>query len=90
MIDQIYLMLYNLIFSSLPPLVLGIYDQIAKPEVLLESPKLYARGRLASVYQPHSFWVTMADAVYQSIVIFFLTEAVSTLKCYFYFKSRLI
>ena len=70
-------MLYNLFFTSLPPLVLGIYDQIAPAGLLLESPRLYERGRMASVYQPHSFWVTMADALYQSIIIFFLTEAVS-------------
>ncbi|XP_058790265.1 phospholipid-transporting ATPase VD isoform X2 [Phymastichus coffea] len=76
MIDQIYLMLYNLIFTSLPPLILGIYDQIAPASLLIEVPRLYERGRLASVYQPHSFWVTMADALYQSIVIYFLTEAV--------------
>ncbi|KAJ8679281.1 hypothetical protein QAD02_015068 [Eretmocerus hayati] len=76
MIDQIYLMLYNLLFTSLPPLILGVYDQMAPANLLMESPSLYARGRLASVYQPHSFWVTMADALYQSIVIFFFTEAI--------------
>ena len=77
MIDQIYLMLYNLFFTSLPPLVLGIYNQIAPAKLLLEKPGLYERGRLALVYQPHSFWITMADALYQSIIIFFLSEAVS-------------
>ncbi|XP_001603872.2 probable phospholipid-transporting ATPase VA isoform X2 [Nasonia vitripennis] len=76
MIDQIYLMLYNLIFTSLPPLILGVYDQMAPASLLMELPRLYERGRLASVYQPHSFWVTMADALYQSIIIFFLTEAI--------------
>ncbi|XP_015605416.1 probable phospholipid-transporting ATPase VD isoform X2 [Cephus cinctus] len=75
MIDQIYLMLYNLFFTSLPPLALGIYDQIASDQVLLANPQLYRRGRLGLVYQPHSFWITMADALYQSIVIFFITEA---------------
>lgn len=76
MFDQIYLMLYNLFFTSLPPLALGIYDRIAPAKVLLDTPKLYERGSSASVYQPHSFWITMAEALYQSIVIFFLTEAV--------------
>ncbi|XP_051166407.1 phospholipid-transporting ATPase VD isoform X1 [Leptopilina boulardi] len=75
MIDQIYLMLFNLLFTSLSPLALGVYDRIAPGRVLLENPELYKRGRLALVYQTHSFWLTMADALYQSIVIFFLTEA---------------
>lgn len=70
-------MLFNLLFTSLSPLALGVYDRIAPGRVLLENPELYKRGRLALVYQTHSFWLTMADALYQSIVIFFLTEAVS-------------
>lgn len=91
-IDQMYLMLYNLLFTSLPPLTLGVYDQLAPAGVLLASPQLYGRGRLGLVYQPHSFWITMADALYQSIVIFFITEAVSTelflnTIFFFYFQS---
>lgn len=76
MMDQIYLMLYNLVFTSLPPLILGVYDQVAPANLLYESPRLYERSRRGCVYQPHTFWVTMTDALYQSIVIFFLTEAV--------------
>lgn len=71
MIDQIYLMLYNLLFTSLPPLVLGVYDRITTPGVLLSMPELYKRGRLSLVYRPYSFWITIADALYESIVIFF-------------------
>lgn len=79
MIDQIYLMLYNLLFTSLPPLALGIYDRVAAPRVLLSSPELYIRGRLGLVYQPHSFWLTIGDALYQSVVIFFITKEVSAI-----------
>jgi len=78
MIDQIYLMLYNLLFTSLPPLALGIYDRVAKARILLTSPELYTRGRLGLVYQSHSFWLTIMDALYQSVVIFFITKEVST------------
>lgn len=74
MIDQMYLMLYNLLFTSLPPLAIGVYDQDAPEELLLALPNLYRQGRLGLVYKPHSFWITMADSLYQSIVIFFLTE----------------
>jgi hypothetical protein len=55
----------------------GVYDQDAAGELLLARPNLYRQGRLGLVYKPHSFWITMADALYQSIVIFFLTEGVS-------------
>ncbi|EFN84690.1 Probable phospholipid-transporting ATPase VD [Harpegnathos saltator] len=76
MMDQIYLMLYNLLFTSLPPLALGIYDRVATSHVLLSAPDLYKRGRLGLVYQTYSFWITIIDALYQSIVIFFITKAV--------------
>lgn len=77
MVDQIYLMLYNLMFTSMPPLVLGVYDRVASPGILLSMPHLYKRGRLGLVYQFHSFWLTMADAFYQSVVIFFVNTSVS-------------
>jgi phospholipid-translocating ATPase len=57
-----------------------VYDQDAPAELLLSRPALYTQGRLGLVYRPHSFWLTIADAVYQSIVIFFITEAVSRIK----------
>nr|CAD7433264.1 unnamed protein product [Timema monikensis] len=75
MIDQMYLMLYNLLFTSLPPIAIGVYDQDVPEEILLARPSLYRQGRLGSVYKPHSFWITVADALYQSIVIFFISEA---------------
>nr|XP_012136582.1 PREDICTED: probable phospholipid-transporting ATPase VA isoform X2 [Megachile rotundata] len=76
MMDQIYLMLYNLLFTSMPPLILGVYDRIASPGVLMSMPHLYKRGRLGLVYKPYSFWLTIVDALYQSIVIFFVNVAV--------------
>eukprot|EP00096_Caligus_rogercresseyi_P015122 TRINITY_DN7568_c0_g1_i2.p1 TRINITY_DN7568_c0_g1~~TRINITY_DN7568_c0_g1_i2.p1 ORF type:complete len:1578 (-),score=493.90 TRINITY_DN7568_c0_g1_i2:292-5025(-) len=71
MIDAMYLMLYNLIFTSLPPLAIGVYDQDAPDDLLQSMPQLYERGRLGQIYKPYSFWISMADALYQSIIIFF-------------------
>lgn len=72
MIDQMYLMLYNLLFTSLPPIALGVYDQDAPYEVLRDKPYLYRQGREGKSYKSYSFWLTMADAIYQSITIFFI------------------
>ncbi|KAG7167224.1 phospholipid-transporting ATPase VD-like 2, partial [Homarus americanus] len=71
MIDQMYLMVFNLFFTSIPPIFVGIYDQDAPAEVLLAQPQLYAQGRESRLYKPHSFWVNILDAVYQAIVLFF-------------------
>lgn len=71
MIDQMYLMVFNLLFTSIPPIIVGIYDKDAPEEVLLAQPQLYAQGRESQLYKPHSFWVNILDAAYQAIVIFF-------------------
>ncbi|KAG8248872.1 putative phospholipid-transporting ATPase VB [Homalodisca vitripennis] len=75
MIDQMYHMLYNLFFTSLPPIAIGVYDQDAPQNLLLARPGLYRKGRLGLVYLPSSFWLTTADAFYQSIAIFYITVA---------------
>ncbi|KAH8329082.1 hypothetical protein KR074_003510 [Drosophila pseudoananassae] len=72
MMDQMYLMLYNLIFTSLPPLAIGVYEKRVPEDLLLKNPYLYKNGRLGVAYRPHDFWVILLDALYQSLVIFFV------------------
>ncbi|KAG8198687.1 hypothetical protein JTE90_015512 [Oedothorax gibbosus] len=72
MIDQVYLMLYNVMFTSLPPLALGILDKDCPDHLLLRNPSLYEQGRKSQVHTKFSFWVNMLDAIYQSIVTFFI------------------
>lgn len=47
MIDQMYLMFYNLFFTSLPPLAIGVYDKTIPEDLLLARPYLY---RYVSIY----------------------------------------
>ncbi|XP_016962031.1 phospholipid-transporting ATPase VD isoform X1 [Drosophila biarmipes] len=72
MMDQMYLMLYNLIFTSLPPLAIGVYDKRVPEDLLLKNPYLYKNGRLGVAYRPHDFWLILLDSLYQSLVIFFV------------------
>lgn len=44
--------------------------------MLILNPKLYSQGRMQSIHQPHIFWVNMLDALYQSVIIFFLAYGV--------------
>lgn len=41
MIDQVYLMIYNLLFTALPPLAIGVYDKKIIDDLLLAYPQLY-------------------------------------------------
>ncbi|XP_065358633.1 phospholipid-transporting ATPase VD isoform X2 [Calliphora vicina] len=72
MMDQMYLMLYNLIFTSLPPLAIGVYDKRVPEDLLLKNPYLYKNGRLGLGYKPHDFWIILLDSLYQSLVVFFI------------------
>ncbi|XP_046811549.1 phospholipid-transporting ATPase VD [Lucilia cuprina] len=72
MMDQMYLMLYNLIFTSLPPLAIGVYDKRVPEDLLLKNPYLYKNGRLGLAYKPHDFWIILLDSLYQSLVVFFI------------------
>jgi phospholipid-translocating ATPase len=41
MIDEVYLMIYNFVFTSLPPLAIGVYDMKITQDLLLNVPRLY-------------------------------------------------
>ena len=45
MIDQWYLIFFNLLFSSLPQLVTGVLDKDVTADVLLAEPQLYRSGQ---------------------------------------------
>ncbi|XP_047593338.1 phospholipid-transporting ATPase VA isoform X3 [Lutra lutra] len=72
MIDQWYLIFFNLLFSSLPQLVTGVLDKDVPAEVLLTEPQLYKSGQNMEEYRPRTFWLNMADAAFQSLVCFFI------------------
>ena len=73
MIDQMYLMLFNLLFTSLPPYALGVFDRDAPADLLASQPHLYSVGRLSTAYKPYSFWINMLDAIFQSLAVFFIS-----------------
>ncbi|CAI5443996.1 unnamed protein product [Caenorhabditis angaria] len=71
-IDPVYLMIYNLVFTSVPPLLFGCLDQDSSGDILLKNPELY---REIGQYSWWSFWVNMVDAVWQSLAVFWVTYA---------------
>ncbi|XP_037341705.1 probable phospholipid-transporting ATPase VD isoform X1 [Pungitius pungitius] len=66
------LILFNLIFTSIPPLVYGVLDKDTPAHSLMEQPELYRQVQTSKVYVPHMFWITVLDAFYQSLVCFFV------------------
>ncbi|XP_020848436.1 phospholipid-transporting ATPase VA [Phascolarctos cinereus] len=72
MIDQWFLIFFNLLFSSLPQLITGVLDKDVPAEILVTVPQLYKSGQNTEEYQPYMFWMNMIDATYQSLVCFFI------------------
>ncbi|KAK7813784.1 hypothetical protein U0070_003693 [Myodes glareolus] len=72
MIDQWYLIFFNLLFSSLPQLVTGVLDRDVPADMLLREPQLYKSGQNMEEYRPQAFWLNMVDAAFQSLVCFFI------------------
>ena len=66
-----YLMFYNLAFTSLPVIFLGIFDQDVSAKVSLLVPQLYRSGILRSEMSDLKFYLYCLDGIYQSAISFF-------------------
>jgi phospholipid-translocating ATPase len=48
-IDQFYTILHNLLFTSLPPVIFGLFEKDCEDKVLLAKPYLYKAGQNCKV-----------------------------------------
>ena len=70
--EYTYILLFNVVFTSLPVVFMGILDQDVSDKVSLAVPQLYARGIERKDWTNTKFWLYMADAAYQSLICFFM------------------
>lgn len=70
------MLLYNLVFTSLPVGILGASDQDTNATASLAFPQLYKRGIQGLDYTRTRFWLYVIDGIYQSAVIFFVPYGV--------------
>jgi len=70
--DYTYISLFNLAFTSLPVILMGVLDQDVNDKVSLAVPMLYTRGILGLEWNGRKFWIYMLDGFYQSAVCFFM------------------
>uniref|UniRef100_A0A8C1PPC6 Phospholipid-transporting ATPase n=1 Tax=Cyprinus carpio TaxID=7962 RepID=A0A8C1PPC6_CYPCA len=66
------LIFFNLLFTSVPPIIYGVLDKDVSGETLLDLPDLYKSGQNSQAYLPSTFWMNILDAFYQSLVCFFI------------------
>ncbi|XP_026702484.1 probable phospholipid-transporting ATPase VD isoform X1 [Athene cunicularia] len=72
MTDYWILILFNLLFTSVPPIIYGVLDKDVPAEILMQLPQLYMMSQKSVAYLPSTFWMTLLDAFYQSLVCFFV------------------
>jgi phospholipid-transporting ATPase len=62
------LSLYNVVFTVLPPLVIGVFDQFVSARILDRYPQLYILGQKNTFFSKTAFWLWIGDALYHSLV----------------------
>lgn len=69
--DYTYIIFFNLAFTSLPVIVMGVLDQDVDDRVSLAVPQLYRRGIERKEWTQPKFWFYMIDGLYQSLIAFY-------------------
>lgn len=64
---------YNVFSSSLPPIVVGIFDQELSAEYALAFPEVYIKGQRNSAFNFRVFVSWIFSALWQSALIFYVT-----------------
>ncbi|KAB8294775.1 hypothetical protein EYC80_006737 [Monilinia laxa] len=59
--DYTYILLFNLAFTSVPVIFMGVLDQDVSDKVSLAVPQLYRRGIERKEWTQKKFWLYMAD-----------------------------
>ncbi|XP_020520769.1 phospholipid-transporting ATPase 1 isoform X2 [Amborella trichopoda] len=73
--------LYSVIYTSFPTVIVGVLDKDVSHKTLLKYPRLYGAGQRGESYKFKLFCWTMADTLWQSAVVFYIpyfTYRVST------------
>lgn len=65
-------MLYSIIYTAVPTIVVGILDKDLSRRTLLTYPQLYGAGQRQECYNSKLFWLTMVDTFWQSLAVFFI------------------
>ncbi|CAO2192914.1 unnamed protein product [Urochloa humidicola] len=65
-------LLYTVLYTSLPTIVVGILDKDLSKATLLAYPKLYGSGQRDEKYNVNLFVLNMLEALWQSLVVFYL------------------
>ncbi|KAK2514572.1 Atp8b1 [Columba livia] len=67
-----FITLYNVLYSSLPVLLVGLLDQDVSDKLSLRFPSLYVLGQKDSLFNYKKFFLSLLHGAITSLVIFFI------------------
>jgi phospholipid-transporting ATPase len=67
---------YNVLFTVMPPFVLGIFDQYVSARLLDRYPQLYQLSQKGVFFRMHSFFSWVANGFYHSLILYFVSELI--------------
>ncbi|XP_047317013.1 probable phospholipid-transporting ATPase 4 [Impatiens glandulifera] len=71
--DNWYMLLFNVVLTSLPVISLGVFEQDVSSEICLQFPALYQQGPNNLFFDWYRIFGWMGNGLYASIVIFFVS-----------------
>ncbi|KAM9820089.1 phospholipid-transporting ATPase IC [Neosynchiropus ocellatus] len=67
-----FITLYNLCYSSLPVLLVGLLDQDVNDKLSLKFPKLYLPGQQGVLFNYKNFFISLFHGIFVSLILFFI------------------
>ncbi|XP_063066751.1 phospholipid-transporting ATPase IC [Engraulis encrasicolus] len=67
-----FITLYNVVYSSLPVLLVGLLDQDVSDKLSLKFPKLYLPGQQGALFNYKNFFISLFHGIFTSLIIFFI------------------
>nr|XP_043636398.1 probable phospholipid-transporting ATPase 4 [Erigeron canadensis] len=70
--DDWYMLLFNVVLTSLPVIALGVFEQDVSSEICLQFPALYQQGPKNLFFDWYRIFGWMGNGLYCSLIVFFL------------------
>ncbi|XP_056428190.1 probable phospholipid-transporting ATPase IM isoform X2 [Hyla sarda] len=70
--DQWFITLFNIVYTSLPVLAMGLFDQDVNEQNCMDYNKLYEPGQLNLLFNKRRFFICVLHGIYTSFALFFI------------------
>ncbi|KAM5191914.1 phospholipid-transporting ATPase IC-like [Mantella aurantiaca] len=70
--DTVFMTLYNLLYSSLPVIIVGLQDQDVNDKLSMQCPRLYIPGQKGQLFSYWRFLLSLLYGILTSIAVFFI------------------